>query len=550
MDFTAVQSAYTGGFASFADLKREAENTLRIAQGVYKSANAGQSQADAEAVEADRAQLQALIDAQAQQVSTLAQSLVQQGSTAGAQQAIKIGFAQLSNTGHNANAEQVAASIIQSSQTYIQNAAAMASTAQGAVQATEKGYTFGAAQTQAIIAAYNISTDSITKTLADLASVGLTLQNGQLKVKGQAQSATTQFQATQAQIQAQTGLASAQAFGDPQKLAQEQMLAAQQSMAAGLKDKYASTNPNSLNYQNWQTLEAAIVTADQAKITAGVAVSQAKLGFYGALFSEDPIAAAQQAVKQSQAGAALAKKQGKAAQWANMQQTISAQQGVESALTTQISALGSVQVALANVQGSPLLGAIAQLTTDSKVLNVSMAYLKTQYNSFNAAEKAQVGTFQQFAASQKAANTATVLNDTANMVSTMVSSGMNIIQSQLTLGDITSTQAIAELQAMLPKAKGNVTETYQILTDVRQLMDAAGQNLNFNLPTTLVPSTLYQARLAEATNGSMAMPGQQTNNMTINIVGGSASSVRSAVSSVTKAVYGRSMNVTTPTGLT
>src|ERR1019366_1690965 len=352
---------------------------LTIAQGVYKAAKGpGQTFADAEAVAADQTQLQALIDTQASQVAGLAQSLVQQGSVAGSKQAIKIGFAQLSNTGKGAQ-EQVAASIIQSSQTYIQNSAAMASTFGGGVQATEKGYTYGLVQTKAILDAYNHSTGSITKTLADLATVGLVLQNGHLVIKGQYQSASTKFQSTQAQIQAQTGLASAQAFGDPQKLAQEQMLAAQQSMAAGLKSGYASTNPNNLNYQNWQTLQAAIVTADQAKITAGVAVTQAKFGFYNTLFSEDPIAAAEQLVKQSQAGAALAKKQGKAAEYANMQQTITATQGVLTAQISQLQALGSVQVALANVTGQPYQGALAQLTTDSKVLNVSMAYLKKQY---------------------------------------------------------------------------------------------------------------------------------------------------------------------------
>lgn len=62
----------------------------------------------------------------------------------------------------------------------------------------------------------------------------------------------------------------------------------------------------------------------------------------------------------------------------------------------------------------------------------------------------------------------------------------------LELQQITTSQAIAQLQALL--AIANPEETRQILLKIKGLKDSLGQDLQFNLPSSLILPTLYEAR--------------------------------------------------------
>lgn len=143
-------------------------------------------------------------------------------------------------------------------------------------------------------------------------------------------------------------------------------------------------------------------------------------------------------------------------------------------------------------------------------------------------------------------------NDKASAANTIAQQTISENETLLFLGKETATAAIASLKAALPKVKGDIAATNQILTEIRTIQNSAGSNLNFDLPSTLFASTLYDARRLESKQGiglGAVTGGPSTSsqnvNVTINVNGGSPSSVNSAVSKLTQAVAGSQRTGTT-----
>jgi len=347
----------------------------------------------------------------------------------------------------------------------------------------------------------------------------------------------TAFQQFQQKITVAQGLATAQANENPQIAAQLSQTAAQAQLNA-----WEKAHPGDTTSQQYQTLETALLTAKSSVYDTANAATQAELGFYSALFAPDGVLSANELVKQGEAALALAKhhKNDVAGMNAAKQTIASGQQQSIAAQITAIQAAGSVQVALANVAGQPYLAALAQQKSDTTVYTTYLAKETQQYQAMTPTQKKLAGTQQQWLAANATLTgyQATVVSDQAAAQQALVSQTTNVVESQLTLGQITSTQAISQLLTVANKVRGNQALLLQVETEIRQLQSAAGGNLSFNLPSTLVPTTLYAARLAEATNGNYAQPGGQSITINNNIYGGSPSQIQSAVNKTFTAANG------------
>lgn len=76
----------------------------------------------------------------------------------------------------------------------------------------------------------------------------------------------------------------------------------------------------------------------------------------------------------------------------------------------------------------------------------------------------------------------------------ILSEEQQLINFQLEMGQITSQQAIASLQALLAIPEINEKQFQAITLEIKRLRDAAGQDFQFNLPTQLGLPTVYEVR--------------------------------------------------------
>jgi hypothetical protein len=177
----------------------------------------------------------------------------------------------------------------------------------------------------------------------------------------------------------------------------------------------------------------------------------------------------------------------------------------------QIQTQGGVEVSATAILGQPYLTALAQANVDHQAMNAAIDKTTTAWKALSATQKKGYGSLGAYIAqSQTVEQTSTQYNnDLAAAMQAQVSQVENVVQSQLTLGQITVQQGISSLYALIPKVKNNQQLLLQVETTIRQLQNSAGSNLSFNLPTTLSPTTLYAARLQEASLGGGGGAGNQ-----------------------------------------
>lgn len=113
---------------------------------------------------------------------------------------------------------------------------------------------------------------------------------------------------------------------------------------------------------------------------------------------------------------------------------------------------------------------------------------------------------------------AAVTNAQANVASTIVSQSEQRIQDYLDLNEITTSQAIAELEALESVTKDQNT-LLDIKTKIKQLLGGTSSNLQFDLPTDISLPTLYEARRLNQTPTGVGYTDARSIQVTLNSYG-------------------------------
>ena len=324
-----------------------------------------------------------------------------------------------------------------------------------------------------------------------------------------------------ARVQAYGQLAQAQTFNDPVRGAESQIRSVEAQMQAYLQGGGQTTDAAYIN------LRASLQSQQNALAQGILGVLQAQSAFVQAFYANDPIVATSKemgSIIQQEQAYLRAGGQTSDAAYKNLQaQQVGLRNTQNQNVIDLLNAQAAVSEAVSNVQGQPI--EVAYKTWQAAL---RAAATRAQQDKSEGVSTAQDTQYQQLVAS--------ALNAQADYYSSIASTTISNVEAYLTLGKETATQAIAQLEAALTQVKGNTQATNQILVEIRQIQNSAGAQLNFDLPTTLLPTSLYQARALEAGVGTTYGGGPVTVN--INVNGGSASSINSAVSKLTAAVGG------------
>jgi hypothetical protein len=331
-------------------------------------------------------------------------------------------------------------------------------------------------------------------------------------------------------------LGQAQAFEDPAAIAAANIKYAQLAY-----NTYANNPAFGANSPQAIQAQADLTNAQNQATDAQNAINVAKAQYAQAQYSSigDTVSAAKQAyaVTQQQYNAA----HGQAAQLQALASEVAAEKGITTAINDVFTAQADLVAAIAESTGNPqqiIAAAATKAQTDlanaQRIAAADAAIAKQQGVGYNKNKDDQyVKAISQY------------YRDVANVAQTTVQSTISQGETMLFLGQETATQFIASLEAILPSVKGNITQTQAVLKEIRQVQNSTA-NLNFALPTTIVPTTLYQARSFEALAPRSISGGPTSVNVTINVNGGSAASVNNAVSKLTAAVGGPQRTGTTP----
>lgn len=276
----------------------------------------------------------------------------------------------------------------------------------------------------------------------------------------------------------------ARANGDPVKIAQAAIAAAQVALRFATKPSERAA------------AIAQLIDAQNSLADAQNAIVLANIHYAEALAGKDPVEIAR--LELQAADAAVANAKGEAAKLEALAQQVKAQQAYQDAIRQIFYAQQNLLAAIAGAAGDSVKEAEIQLAIAQAKLNDAI--------SQNAGEAAIANA------------TADVIRAQAGVRDAQLRTRERDIDFALQMGQITTAQAIAQLQALLQLVAGNEEETQQILLKIKQLKDSLSQDYQFNIGGIKTP-TLYEVkRLSEV--GTPAGPSSYQDNrhieMTVN----------------------------------
>jgi hypothetical protein len=244
---------------------------------------------------------------------------------------------------------------------------------------------------------------------------------------------------------------------------------------------------------------------------------------------------------QAAATQAYAAAHGQAAQLQALAQQVAADREFATAMNSIATAQAGLLTAMAQASGNPS----QIIAAANNLAKTDLANAQRIFTADAAAAKAAGKQYNPAKDTQYTQAMSQYYSDVANAAQTTVQSTISQGETMLFLGQETATAFIGQLEAQLPKVKGNIDQTQALLKEIRQVQNSTA-NLSFALPTTIVPTTLYQARAFQASAPGSISGGASSVSVTINVNGGSAASVNNAVSKLTAAVGGPSRTGTNP----
>lgn len=274
--------------------------------------------------------------------------------------------------------------------------------------------------------------------------------------------------------EAYANLGVAQANGDPVRVAQAQLAAAQQAYASAI-ERFGANSPEAVQAQ------AALINAQNALSDAYDDIGAAAIELRAAQVGRDPVRSAQVAIEAANHAIATAK--GSAAALRAQAQLVKAQQQLAQANFDVIMAFVEQSIAIAQIQGDAV--AVADLE-----LKQAQARLQEVLDDPNAgvAERVRAET--------------DVMLKTAGAKDARLQKRLDDIDFLLEMEQITTGQAIAMLQSVLDSGLAdNEGEVRDIQRRIKQLKDNLSQDLQFNLPSDIALPTLYEARRLNQTPG-------------------------------------------------
>lgn len=214
------------------------------------------------------------------------------------------------------------------------------------------------------------------------------------------------------------------------------------------------------------------VEAERARQDAQNAIRQAGFGVTRAQIGDDPIRQARLA--QLEAAHAARTARSTADRLAAEAARIDADRSMQSAVADLFNSQVELAIAVANAAGDTLKAARLGAQESRDKLNQARSA---------GAGKAELNRLE-----------ADVVRANAEVVSTQVSTQERNIDFALQMGQITASQAVAQLQGLLNLVAGNEAETQRILLKIHELKNSLNQDLQFNIPEQIHLPTLYEAR--------------------------------------------------------
>lgn len=305
-------------------------------------------------------------------------------------------------------------------------------------------------------------------------------------IKSQQDRRQAEIQITQAEQEhdlAVADWAEVNAAGDPYAVAIARLDKTKKQVAIALKNAMG----------NWDATPVIRALQDQAKAQQevdrqGAATARAQRGILLAQSERDPLQVA--LLNQQQAAEDLAAARGTIDEADKLAAKIRADHQVEDAINAGTEASVNLAIAILEAAGDSVGAAQETATEAQRKLDLAISQGITDPKVIDPLKSALV---------QANANARNVALDKQQQ----------IIDFQLQMGQITTDSAIESLRLLLSQTQEGTQQYMQLALKIHQLEQQAGQNLQFNLPTTLGLPTLYEAR--RVTQSTAAGIGYQDN---------------------------------------
>lgn len=281
---------------------------------------------------------------------------------------------------------------------------------------------------------------------------------------------------------ARAGLERARANGDPVAIAQINVAAAQAALASAV-------TPSELIAAQTELQEAMNQLND-----ANQAIIEAQIALTTAIVEEDPVKAAQQ--RRELANSKLAAAKGEAERLSALAEQIRADRAIRDAINAAFDAQQDLLAAIASAAGD-------QVTVARIALTKAQNRLRSLLDDGVTGQKLDEAR-------------AAVISAQAGVRDAELQTRQRDIDFALQIGQITTQQAIAQLQALLQLVAGNKEKTQEILLKINELKKQLNQDLAFNLPTDLRLPTLYEVRRL-AQSATPAGPGGYQDNRQVTV---------------------------------
>lgn len=237
---------------------------------------------------------------------------------------------------------------------------------------------------------------------------------------------------------------------------------------AYLKSLGADADPSDI-----ENVEQEIIKSGQQQQKNQLDLIRSGMSITDALIERNPLQAAQAALRRAEfeeknAIGVAAKQEAEA-------QRIKAQHGLEDALSRGAEARASLAIAVANANDDPVEAARLAATEAKRKLDEAIARGVVDDEALAPLRAASISANRE-------------------LVRTQVQDQVDTIDYMQQMGQISTTQALASLKAVLATVQVGSKEYEQLSLKIRSLTQSAQQDLQFNLPTTLGLPTLYESR--------------------------------------------------------
>lgn len=257
------------------------------------------------------------------------------------------------------------------------------------------------------------------------------------------------------------------AAGDPEAEVRAKLGRAEDELRFAIKD--AGGNMGAASVQKKQ-LEIAKLQRDMED--AQLEVMRARSDVLSATFERDPVKTA--TIARDMANAELERARGTVDEQEKLAAKIRADHALEDAMSAVFESRAGLAIALAEVAGEPVRAAEIAAKEAKRKLDEAIAQGRGE---------AEINQLRgQFATA------------TENWARTGRSDEEAIIDFQLAMGEITTSQAVDGLKLILSRTKVGTDEYRSLAQKIKGIEQQAGQDLQFNLPSNITLPTLYEAR--------------------------------------------------------